>query len=152
LNPIFAAALEIQAFCRDRDWGFCFIGALAVQRWGEPRLTQDVDLTLVSGFGAESRYAEELLRSFQARIPEAGEFARKNRVLLLRSAAGIPIDVALGALPFEERVAERASAWAIGDSVALTTCGAEDLIVLKVFAGREKDWLDVEGIILRQAD
>jgi hypothetical protein len=23
-------------------------------------------------------------------------------------------------------------------------------VVLKVFAGREKDWLDVEGIVLRQ--
>ncbi len=39
MNPIFAAALEVQAFCRARRWKFCFIGALAVQRWGEPRLT-----------------------------------------------------------------------------------------------------------------
>jgi len=45
MNPIFAAAEEIQAFCRARDWRFCFIGGLANQRWGEPRLTQDVDLT-----------------------------------------------------------------------------------------------------------
>lgn len=27
---------------------------------------------------------------------------------------------------------------------------AEDLLVHKGFAGREKDWLDVEGIVLRQ--
>ena len=33
----------------------------------------------------------------------------------------------------------------------LTTCGAEDLIVLKAFAGRDKDWLDIEGIAVRQA-
>jgi hypothetical protein len=55
-------------------------------------------------------------------------------------------------LPFEGRIVERASPYAIQESVALTTCGAEDLLVLKVFAGREKDWLDVEGIVLRQAD
>ncbi len=152
MNPIFAAALEIQEFCRARDWRFCFIGALAVQRWGEPRLTQDVDLTLISGFGAERRYVDELLRSYTGRIPEAGEFALKNRVLLLQSAAGIPVDVALGALPFEERIVERSSAWAIGAMHALTTCGAEDLVVLKAFAGRDKDWLDVEGIALRQGD
>jgi hypothetical protein len=30
------------------------------------------------------------------------------------------------------------------------TCGAEDLLVHKVFAGRERDWLDVEGIVSRQ--
>jgi len=35
VNPIFAAALEVQAFCRDRGWQFCFIGAVAVQRWGD---------------------------------------------------------------------------------------------------------------------
>jgi hypothetical protein len=55
-------------------------------------------------------------------------------------------------LPFEERVVERASLYAIQESVALTTCSAEDLLVLKVFAGRDKDWLDVEGIVVRQAD
>jgi hypothetical protein len=32
----------------------------------------------------------------------------------------------------------------------LITCSAEDLVVLKVFAGRPQDWLDVEGILARQ--
>jgi hypothetical protein len=152
LNPIFAAALEIQSFCRARNWRFCIIGALAVQRWGEPRLTQDVDLTVVTGFGAEPQYIGDLLQAFHGRIPGAREFALEKRVLLLESSGAIPIDVALGALPFEERIVERASPYAIQESVALTTCGAEDLLVLKVFAGREKDWLDVEGVVLRQAD
>ena len=30
------------------------------------------------------------------------------------------------------------------------TCSGEDLIVFKAFAGRERDWLDIEGIALRQ--
>jgi hypothetical protein len=47
VNPIFAAALEMQEFCVARRFGFCFIGGLSVQRWGEPRLTVDVDLTMV---------------------------------------------------------------------------------------------------------
>lgn len=152
MNPIFAAALEIQDFCRARDWRFCIIGALAVQRWGEPRLTQDVDLTVVTGFGAEPQYVAELLQRFRGRIPTAREFAIAKRVLLLLSSGGIPIDVALGALPYEERVVARASPYAIQESVALTTCSAEDLVVLKVFAGREKDWLDVEGVVVRRAE
>ena len=60
MNPIFAAALEIQEFCRARLWRFCFIG-VAVQRWGEPRLTQDVDLTLLTGFGTEEAFVSALL-------------------------------------------------------------------------------------------
>jgi hypothetical protein len=150
VNPIFAAALEIQEFCRGRGWGFCIIGALAVQRWGEPRLTQDVDVTVVTGFGAEAAYVDTLLGRFEGRLPEAREFALQHRVLLLRSDAGIPIDVALGAMPFEERAVARASGYPVQEGMALTTCSAEDLVVFKAFAGREKDWLDIEGIALRQ--
>ncbi len=103
MNPIFAAALEIQAFCRTSGWQFCFIGALAVQRWGEPRLTHDVDLTILTGFGGEASYVDALLNHFQGRLPDARDFALLNRVVLLQSASGVPIDVALGAMSFEER-------------------------------------------------
>jgi len=29
MNPLFVAAAEIQDVCREREWGFCFIGGLA---------------------------------------------------------------------------------------------------------------------------
>jgi len=150
VNPIFAAALEVQAFCRERSWRFCFIGGLTVQRWGEPRLTQDVDVTLLTGFGTEAPYVDALLAGFAGRRPDAREFALRHRVVLVRSRAGIPVDVALGAMPFEERAVARASEFVIQPGVALVTCSAEDLIVFKAFAGRERDWLDIEGIALRQ--
>jgi len=150
VNPIFGAALEVQAFCRVRRWKFCFIGALAVQRWGEPRLTQDIDLTVVTTFGAEAPYVDAFLDRFRGRISDAREFALQNRVVLLRSDSGIPIDAALGAMPFEERATDRATDFHVHEGADLTTCSAEDLVVFKAFAGREKDWLDIEGIALRQ--
>ena len=39
LPRVLTAAGEIQQFCQQRDWRFCFIGGVAVQRWGQPRLT-----------------------------------------------------------------------------------------------------------------
>lgn len=39
MRDLFRLADEIQSFCRDRGWRFCFIGGIALQRWGEPRLT-----------------------------------------------------------------------------------------------------------------
>jgi hypothetical protein len=149
VNPIFAAALEAQSFWRAQGWKFCFIGALAVQRWGEPRLTQDVGLTVISGFGGEEHYAEAWLSRFRPRRADARAFALETRVILLYSGSGIPMDVALGAMPFEERAVQRASDFAIGEGVSLRTCSAEDLVVLKAFAGREKDWLDIGGIVAR---
>jgi len=150
VNPILETALEVQRFCQTRGWRFSFIGAIAVQRWGEPRLTQDVDLTVLSGFGPEAEFADALLAGYRGRIPDARPFALARRVVLLESTSGVPIDVSLGGIPFEERVIERSSPWEVGGDQPLTTCSAEDLVVLKVFAGRGKDWLDVEGILVRQ--
>jgi len=110
-----------------------------------------VDLTILTGFGAEESFIDAILERFSNRIPETRQFALESRVLLLEGAGRIPINVALGAMPFEERAVERATAFPIGKDVSLMTCGAEDLVVFKAFAARDKDWLDIEGIVLRQA-
>ena len=151
MNPIFAAALELQGFCEGQGWRFCFIGAVAVLRWGEPRLTQGVDLTLLTGWGSEASFVDPLLARFSRRRPDARDFALRFRVLLLESSQRIPLDISLGAMPFEGRAVERASDFEIGEGAALRTCSAEDLIVFKAFAGRPQDWLDIEGIAARQA-
>lgn len=62
----------------------------------------------------------------------------------------MPIDVSLGALPFEERVVERSTLFDAGGGSRIRTCSAMDLVVLKAFAGREQDWLDIRGVVLRQ--
>jgi hypothetical protein len=147
---LFQLAAEVQAICVRQGWRFCFVGGLALQRWGEPRVTEDVDLTLLTGFGGEDRYVDELLRHFGPRITDPKDFALRNRVLLLQSATGIGIDVALGALPYEELVVSRATPFEFLPDVSLLTCSAEDLVVLKAFADRPRDWLDVEGIAIRQ--
>jgi hypothetical protein len=79
VNPIFRAAVDVQEFCTGSQWQFCVIGAVAVQRWGEPRLTQDVDLTILTGFGSEERWIDALLRRFEARRPDARDFALGTR-------------------------------------------------------------------------
>lgn len=149
MQDLFHLADEIQSFCVERSWRFCFIGGIALQRWGEPRLTGDVDLTILTGFGDEGSYIEELSGAFPGRTPDAAEFAHRSRVLLLRSERGIPIDISLGALPFEERVVGRASYYRYLPHTCLNTCSAEDLIVLKAFADRPRDWSDIEGVLIR---
>jgi hypothetical protein len=143
-------AADIQTLLESERWRFCFIGGLAVERWGEPRETVDVDLTLLTGFGGEDPYIRKLLSHFEGRVTDAAGFARENRVLLLRSSSGVGIDIALGALPFEESVVARASRFSFPSDTPLLTCSAEDLVVLKAFASRGKDWVDIDGVIIRQ--
>lgn len=150
LPRVLEAAGEVQSFCQQRAWRFCFIGGVAVQRWGEPRLTQDVDLTLLTGFGHEAEFIDALLAGFSARRADAREFASLHRVVLLRTGNGVDVDVALGAYPFEERSIQRASTWTWEDGKSIVTCSAEDLVVHKTFAGRDLDWGDVERVLIRQ--
>ena len=60
------------------------------------------------------------------------------------------MDIAFGALPFEERCVEQATDWELSPGIVLHTCSAEDLVILKAFAGRPRDWIDVESVLVRQ--
>jgi predicted nucleotidyltransferase len=143
-------AAEVQQFLTERGWRSCVIGGIAVIRWGEPRLTRDVDISLFAGVGAEEEFARPLLRHFEPRISDALEFAVTNRVVLVQGRSGIPIDIALAGLPFEEQMIGRASEFEYVPGTTLRTASAEDLIVLKAFANRPQDWTDVTGIAQRQ--
>jgi hypothetical protein len=150
LAGVMQAAAEVQAFCQGQGWQFCFIGGMAVQRWGMPRFTQDVDLTLLTGLGGEEKYIDTILRRFPGRLPDSRSFAIQQRVLLARTPSGVDLDFSLGAFPFEEASIGRASIWTVTPVISLLTCSAEDLIIHKVFAGRDRDWADVESILARQ--
>lgn len=91
-----------------------------------------------------------MLAAFTGRVDGPREFALANRVLLLYGSSRVPLDIALGAMPFEERCVDRASAFDIGNGQSLLTCSADDLIVFKAFAGRDRDWLDIDTIVMRQ--
>ena len=149
METIFEAARDLQDYCDQHGWQSCFIGGLAVQRWGEVRVTRDVDLTLLTGFGTEASYVETLLAKYASRHPDPLRFARTSRVLLLNSAGGIGLDISLGALPFEERMIARATPFEFSPGLAIRTCSAEDLLILKLFASRPLDLRDAEGIALR---
>lgn len=145
-------AAEVQSYLDAQSWQNCLIGGLVMQRWGEVRLTKDVDLTLLTGFGGEERFVDLLLGQYAGRQANARDFALRYRVLLLQSADGIGIDISLGALPFEEGLMRRASWFEYAADARLRTCSAEDFVVLKAFANRERDWLDLETVLVRQGE
>src|SRR5204863_6854939 len=80
LDPILAGAWDLQEFCSVREWQFCFIGGIAVQRWGEPRFTADADITLLSGFGGEESFVAPLITAASPRLaPRARGRAQRPR-------------------------------------------------------------------------
>jgi len=150
MRDLVRAAAQVQKFLDQQRWRYCFIGGIAVQKWGQVRVTQDIDLTIFTGIGDEMPVIDRLLKRFVPRIPDARAFARQNRVVLLKTRSGIALDVSCGAFSFEESVIARARNVQVRPGVRLRLCTAEDLIVYKAFAGRPIDWMDVESIIAKQ--
>lgn len=128
----------------------CLIGGMVVSRWGQPRATTDSDLSALTPYGDEARVVDTLLAQFRSRRVDGRAFAIDHRVLLLASAEGVGIDVALAALPFEVEAIAGATPWRLDQGVVLRTCSAEHLIVYKLVAARPQDLVDVDGIVRRQ--
>ncbi len=68
----------------------------------------------------------------------------------MQASNGIGIDIALGALPFEESAIANAKQIELEPGALLRICTAEDLIVMKAFADRPQDRIDLRGILVRQ--
>ena len=150
MRDLVRAAFEVQKVLDKQRWKYCFIGGLAVQRWGQVRVTDDIDLTILTGFGNEEKYIDRLLCLFRARVPDARAFAIENRVLLVADKNRFDIDISCGAFPFEESAVARARKVQVKPGTRLKLCTAEDLIVYKAFANRPLDWIDISGIIAKQ--
>jgi len=128
----------------------CIIGGLALQAWGELRLTRDADFTVLTNFENEESKARLILSLLTPRRPDALQFALHNRVLLGYVDGDISIDIGLGGFEYEAKIVERAVRFEFAPSLWLRICSAEDLVIMKTFAGRDQDWNDIKGIIDRQ--
>ena len=124
------------------------IGGIAVVARGIPRHTHDVDGT-ISGEGVD---LEELIRvlekhDIEPRIPNALQFAQQHQVLLLvHTPSSTEIELTLAWLPFEQEALARAKLMTIGKA-RVPVATAEDLLIYKAVAWRERDKSDVEGLI-----
>jgi len=144
------AAAEIARFLEDQGIPYFIIGGLALQHWGEPRLTRDVDITVLVASEELESFVDAVLSRFSPRFPDAREFALRHRVLLVRARNGVPIDISLGIPGYEEEAFERAVEVKFPEVGKLRLISPEDLIIHKCVAGRPRDLEDVVGILVRQ--
>jgi hypothetical protein len=127
-------------------------GAQAAILHGAVRFTEDLDVTVLLGTLEPRALVQTLVRhGFSLRVEDADDFVEKTRVLpALHVQTQIPVDVVLGGPGLEELFAQRARPTDVG-GVAVPVATAEDLIVMKVLAGRPKDLEDVVAIVTAQA-
>ena len=148
LEPFRATIESLNRLLQTYNYRGVIIGGIAVGLLGKPRFTPDVHAVFLLSTVDISRFLKlASTENIVPRIQNVEEFARRNRVLLLKHApTEIGVDISLGVLPFEEEMVARASMRHFANlSTRLPT--PEDLIIMKAIAHRPKDFEDIRTLV-----
>ena len=125
-------------------------GGQAVIFHGEFRTTRDIDLTL----GIDITRLKEVKKCLKKTgitilVKDVEEFVKKTWVLpCIDPNTGIRVDITFSFSSFEKQAIENAVSYEL-ENVIIRYCRAEDLIIHKIFAGREIDLIDVRKVLLK---
>jgi predicted nucleotidyltransferase len=144
----FAAIRDMLRWFKSARVSGAVIGGVAVSIQGHPRYTQDLDaLVVLDDSNWPAFIAPAAKFGFSARVPDVLEFARQTRMLLLlHDPSGVPLDVSLGCLAFEEELIERAQPVKLR-RLTVPIAAPEDLIILKAVAARPQDLADIDIVL-----
>ncbi|TWT89554.1 nucleotidyltransferase [Neorhodopirellula pilleata] len=127
---------------------YCLVGGLAASLRGRIRNTEDVDLIIA----VDVEEAIQFLRSvppeqFGPFFPEVEQVARASFILALEHVATqITLDLAIGMSGFEQQIVKRSEKTLIADT-EINVATVEDLILMKILAGRPQDDQDIAGMV-----
>jgi hypothetical protein len=131
--------------------GWYLFGAQAAIVHGAARLTADVDVTVLLPAALSPGMLVDALRQchFEPRFG-APQFLAQTRVIPLEhSSTRMPLDIVLGGPGLEEAFVARARRQHV-ESAEVPVASAEDLVVMKILAGRPKDIEDVAAVLAAQ--
>lgn len=122
-------------------------GAQAAILHGVARLTADVDVTVDAAARSNGELVRALSgRGFDLRVSDSEGFIESTRVLpMVHRSSRLPVDVVLAGPGLEELFFSRIEERSVGD-VRVPVASAEDVVTMKVLAGRPKDIEDVVAI------
>lgn len=139
---------------------FCLIGGMALPAWGRLRFTHDVDFLLLVAADRFPKVAGQVVQSLRERgfahLERTDRKRLEDKLVLFfyypipDQGLSIRVDAILAAGPFHAKVLERKQKRRINDhEVWVAAC--EDLILLKMAAGRPIDVADAKALFSRNA-
>lgn len=152
LSPLLPALRALCALLKKSHKRGMIIGGVASSLLGQPRLTMDIDATVM----IDDKDVDQFLilaaaEGLSPRRVHSPQFTRQSAMLLLQhDASGVPIDINQGRLPFESLAAGKAKIKRHG-GISIPMPTPEDLIVMKAVAHRPKDLEDIRGIVESQS-
>lgn len=145
-DQLFIALRRAVAWLEEHEYQYAVIGGIANQRWGVPRLTHDVDIKVL----VPNLDYSTIRTALRADFAERGRPHVPLNPLVVDVVIGeATVDFLLAIPGYDEQVVTRAVQHEL-DDLSIWLCLPEDLIVQKAVAGRPKDWVDIEGILVEQ--
>ena len=151
MNPQIQTALIMHDFfVEDLKLEYAIIGGIALQFWGEPRFTHEIEITVQDRLDIDD-LVKVTTEAFGSRVSDPYQFAKATRMILL-NVESVDVDVAIALRSYEEFLFKRSKSYEVEPGRELIICSAEDLIIHKALAGRPQDLADIQSIIYRQGD
>ena len=144
-NKLIEALEEAIDFLERNNYRYVVIGGLANTFWGIARATHDIDLKVLIEEGKYQEFKEKTYNKFEARkLP-----VQSPLIVSVMASNSVGIDFLLSVPGYEMNVFERAVQYKI-NKLKIWLCSPEDLIIHKAIANRDKDWVDIEGVLIEQ--
>jgi hypothetical protein len=151
--PLRQTLFDAVGFLESQRLAYALIGGLAVSLRGQPRLTADVDIVIKADLDGALELSRNLEHSpFRALFGDVEDVIVKSFLLPLRHrTTNVKVDVAIGMTGFEHEIVARAKTLLVGDC-NIAVASAEDLLIMKVLAGRPQDEQDLQGLVVVQGE
>lgn len=140
----------IIAFLNERNIPHMLIGGVAVSIWGEIRVTHDVDFKVSTDLPI-AEFRKLVLEHFPERSSNIPAHKKSLHVVHIWASPNVAADILVSIFDYEKQAIQRAVNVEVMGVIA-RVCTPEDFIIHKAIANRDRDWLDVESILLRQKD
>ena len=131
---------------------YIVIGGQAVLLYGEPRFTRDIDIALGIDIDQRKRVMTAFEKTgFVPRPKDLDKFVQETSVMPLEhSESGIRLDLIFSFSPYERNAIDRANFVEL-DDVKIAFASVEDVIIMKLFAGRPRDMEDIKIIVVKNS-
>lgn len=161
MKHVEAAARDFIGIFDRLNLPYALMGGLAVRAFGVPRPTYDVDVTLAI---AEERLGElyDAVEAAGYTVPEAyrkGWLDRiaemplvKFRIYRGTLSESVDVDLFLVKTEFQRNIMERRIAAEVENIGSASIVSPEDLILLKLIAGRPRDMGDIDDVRFMHGD
>jgi len=152
VDKLINALVRIQTLLDNAGIPSAAIGGLVVGAWAKPRVTKDADLKILLRRQDRKRLLDLLAADYRSLHADPDKALQGNGIVFVLDPNDVRLDLMLADTGYDEILISRAKEVELAPGKRVRVCTAEDLIIQKIIATRPQDMVDVEAVIVRQAE